>query len=43
MDFERLQALLAALEREKVSYAIFGGIALNVHGMACATVPMPKC
>lgn len=34
MDFDRLQALLAALEREGVSYAVFGGIALNVHGLA---------
>lgn len=34
MDFDRLQALLAALEHEGVVYAVFGGIALNVHGMA---------
>ena len=34
MDFERLQALLAALERERVKYAIFGAIALNLHGLA---------
>jgi hypothetical protein len=34
VDFERLQALLAALERERVQYAIFGGIALNLHGLA---------
>jgi len=34
MDFDRLRALLAALEREKVTYAIFGGIALNLHGLA---------
>ena len=34
MDFDRLQALLAAFEREGVSYAIFGAIALNLHGLA---------
>src|SRR6266487_1867668 len=34
MDFERLQALLAAFEREGVKYAIFGAIALNLHGLA---------
>ena len=34
MDFDSLQALLAALEREGVNYAIFGGIALNLHGLA---------
>ena len=34
VDFDRLQALLAALEREGVEYAIFGGIALNLHGLA---------
>jgi hypothetical protein len=34
MDFDRLQALLAALEREGVKYAIFGAIALNLHGLA---------
>ena len=34
MDFDRLQALLVALEREGVKYAIFGAIALNLHGLA---------
>ena len=34
MEFERLQALLAALEHEGVSYAIFGAFALNLHGLA---------
>ena len=34
MDFDRLQALLAAFEREGVKYAIFGAIALNLHGLA---------
>ena len=34
MDFDRLQALLAAFEREGVKYAISGAIALNLHGLA---------
>jgi hypothetical protein len=34
VDFDRLQALLAALERERVDYAIFGAVALNLHGFA---------
>src|SRR5213593_3749298 len=34
MDFDRLQALLAALEREGVKYAIIEAIALNLHGLA---------
>jgi hypothetical protein len=34
MDFERLRALLAALEHEGVRYAVFGAVALNVHGFA---------
>jgi hypothetical protein len=34
MEFERLLAVLAALERERVQYAVFGAIALNVHGLA---------
>lgn len=34
MDFERLQDLLAAIEREGVEYAVFGGIALNLHGLS---------
>lgn len=34
MDFDRLQSLLTALERESVSYAIFGAMALNLHGLA---------
>ena len=33
MDFDRLQALLQALEAEGVVYAVFGGIALNLHGL----------
>ena len=34
MDFDRLQAVLKALEAESVVYAIFGGIALTLHGLA---------
>ena len=33
MDFDQLQALLQALEAEGVVYAVFGGIALNLHGL----------
>jgi hypothetical protein len=34
MDYEVLKRLLAALEARGVRYAIFGGIALNLHGLA---------
>ena len=34
MDFDRLQSVLVALEAEGVVYAIFGGIALTIHGLA---------
>jgi hypothetical protein len=34
MDYEVLKRLLAALEARSVNYAIFGGIALNLHGLA---------
>jgi hypothetical protein len=34
MDFEVLKRLLAALEREGVRYAIFGAVAMNLHGLA---------
>jgi len=34
VEFERLIAVLSALEREHVRYAIFGAIALSVHGLA---------
>jgi hypothetical protein len=37
MDYERTREVLAALEREKVEYAIFGGVALNLQGLARAT------
>src|SRR5687768_16648143 len=34
MDYEVLKRLLSALESRGVNYAIFGGIALNLHGLA---------
>jgi hypothetical protein len=34
MDFEVVKRLLAALEREQVHYAIFGAVAMNLHGLA---------
>lgn len=34
MEFDELVAVLTALEREQVNYAIFGAMALNVHGLA---------
>ena len=34
MDYPTLIRLLAALEREQVRYAIFGAVALNLHGLA---------
>lgn len=37
MDFDAIQRVLAALEREGVAYAIFGATALNVHGLARST------
>ena len=34
MDFEVLKRVLAALESRGVNYAIFGAVALNLHGLA---------
>ena len=34
MDFVLVKRLLASLETEKVRYAVFGGAALNLHGLA---------
>lgn len=34
MDFEIIKRLLAALERENVRYAIFGAVAMGLHGLA---------
>ncbi len=37
MDYETIKNVLTALEREDVRYKIFGGVALNLHGLARAT------
>ncbi len=37
MDYETTRAVLAAFEREGLVYAIFGAVALNLHGLARAT------
>lgn len=37
MDFDPARRVLEALEREGVRYAIVGGVALNIHGLARAT------
>lgn len=37
VDFDAIQQVLAAFEREGVRYAIFGATALNVHGLARST------
>ena len=34
MDFDTVKRVLAALEREGVRYVVFGGAALNLHGLA---------
>lgn len=34
MDYEAILRVLAAFEREGVTYAIFGAAALNLHGLA---------
>src|SRR5437870_9010555 len=34
MDFEVVKRLLGALEREQVRYAIFGAVAMSLHGLA---------
>jgi hypothetical protein len=34
MDFDVVKRLLAALEREGVQYAIFGAVAMGLHGLA---------
>jgi Nucleotidyl transferase AbiEii toxin, Type IV TA system len=34
MDYAMVKHVLAALERENVRYAVFGGAALNFHGIA---------
>lgn len=37
MDFELTRCILAALERERVHYVVFGAVALAIHGLARAT------
>lgn len=37
MDFDLTKRVLAALEREQVRYVVFGGVALNLHGLPRAT------
>jgi hypothetical protein len=37
MDFELTRQILAALERERVRYIVFGAVALAIHGLARAT------
>ena len=37
MDYQAIRRVLTALEREGVRYKIFGGVALNLHGLARAT------
>jgi hypothetical protein len=37
MDFELTRRILAALERERVRYVVFGAVALAVHGLPRAT------
>ena len=34
MEFEQIERVLAALEAHQVTYAVFGGAALNLHGLA---------
>lgn len=37
MDFPRLMKVLASFEKEEVDYALVGGVALNLHGIARTT------
>ena len=37
MEFDLARTVLSALERNGVRYAIFGAVALNLHGLARAT------
>lgn len=37
VQYEQTKAVLASLERESVRYVVFGGVALNLHGLARAT------
>lgn len=37
MKFSEVVRILASLEKERVDYAVFGGVALNLHGIVRAT------
>jgi hypothetical protein len=37
MDFERVKQVVGALETHGVAYAIFGAVAVNMHGLVRAT------
>ena len=37
MDYQRTKQVLAALEQHGVRYVVFGGVALNLHGLPRAT------
>jgi hypothetical protein len=37
MDYDLTRQVLAALEKEGVRYVVFGGVALNLHGLPRAT------
>jgi hypothetical protein len=37
VEYEKIREVLEAFEREGVVYAIFGAVALNLHGLARAT------
>ena len=37
MDYQRTREVLEAFEREGVQYVVFGGVALNLQGLARAT------
>jgi hypothetical protein len=37
MDFAKIVRILDSLEKERVDYAIFGAVALNLHGIVRAT------
>jgi hypothetical protein len=40
MNIEAVRSVLAALEREKVQYTVFGAVALNLHGLPRTTADL---
>lgn len=40
LDEERLRAVFRALEQHRVEYAVFGAVALGLHGLARATADL---